>query len=143
MRIRRRDREGLPTSQQPQPPPAPYDQGVVEETAGPLPSSTDPVKSLVVGEPPPTGPDPAPSETAVTPPVTEAEPTRVTEVAEATEVVEVPDGDVAPSAPPERPDPPEGKEPAAGTASSALRRSARTPSKCSTGRSPPFGIRPG
>ena len=124
MRIRRRDREGLPTSQQPQPAPGPYDQSVVEETAGTGPSSTDPVRSLV-GEPPPAVPEPtpsdavtppavpdrAPSENAETPPVTEA-----TEGAEVAEVIEMLDRDVAPSAPPGEPDQPagRGKQPAAG-----------------------------
>jgi chromosome partitioning protein len=111
MRIRRKDREGLPTSQQPQTPPAPYDQAVVEEPAGPAPSSTDPVRSLV-GETPPAVPEPTTSG-AETPPGTDAtegvETPPGTDAAEgvetppgtdAAEGVEKPGGDVASSAPP-------------------------------------------
>ena len=114
MRIRRRDREGLPTSQQPQPPPAPYDQGVVDETAGPGPSSTDPARSLL-GEPLSAVPEPTTSDAVTPPAVPDLAPSEEAPPAtEATEAIEMPVGDVATSGPPGQSEAvPAGKQPAA------------------------------
>ena len=132
MRIRRRDREGLPTSETLEHPPGPYDQAGVEEPPVQVPSSTDPVRSLVE-DPPPALPDPAPSEDAVaSPPALPdpapsedavASPPALPDPAPSEDAVasppaadptEMPEDDADPSPPPgQREDPPAVKRPTA------------------------------
>jgi chromosome partitioning protein len=115
MRIRRRDRDVLPASQQRQPAAGPYDQAVGEHTAGAGPPSTDPV-SLVEHTPPvvpdpapeavsPTGaPDPALSEAGTPPSAPDSAPPDRTEAITDSALVERADVEAAPADAPGPPD---------------------------------------